>query len=110
MLRRASSTLGLDRTILLMAATHFAVDGYSNIYAPLLPLLIPRLDLSLAAAGTLTMFFQLSASVAQVGFGHLADRWHPRVLLLAGPVLSVSVLSFVGTASSTPMLAAILLA
>ena len=93
-----------------MASVHLIVDGYGNIFIPLLPLLIPRLDLTLAAVGTLTMLFQLAASVAQVGFGHLADRWHPRVLLLAGPVLSVSVLSFVGTASSTPMLAAILLA
>ena len=72
------------------------VDGYGNIFAPLLPLLIPRLDLSLAAAGTLTMLFQLSASVAQVGFGHLADRWRPRLLLMVGPVLAVVVLSFVG--------------
>ena len=54
------------------------VDGYGNIYAPMLPLLIPRLGLSLAAAGTLTMLFQLAASVAQVGFGHVADRWRPR--------------------------------
>ncbi len=65
------------------------VDGYGNILAPLLPLLITRLDLSLAAAGTLTMLFQLSASVAQVGFGHLADRWNPRLLVMAGPVLSI---------------------
>ena len=89
MLRRASAILGLDRTILLMAATHFAVDGYSNIYAPLLPLLIPRLDLSLAAAGALTMCFQIAASVSQLGFGHVADRWRPRLLLFAGPVVCV---------------------
>jgi MFS transporter, FSR family, fosmidomycin resistance protein len=84
------------------------VDGYGNIFAPLLPLLIPRLGLSLAAAGTLTMLFQLSASVSQVGFGHLADRWRPRLLLLTGPFISVAVLSFTGFASSTVMLASIL--
>ena len=55
----------LHPTVLLMACAHMMVDGYGNIYAPLLPLLIPRLDLTLAAAGTLTMLFQLSASVAQ---------------------------------------------
>jgi FSR family fosmidomycin resistance protein-like MFS transporter len=92
-----------------MASAHMMVDGYGNIYAPLLPLLIPRLDLNLATAGTLTMLFQLAASVAQVGFGHLADRWRPRVLLMAGPVIAVSVLSFVGTATSVTMLAAILI-
>ena len=85
------------------------VDGYGNIYAPLLPILIPRLDLSLAAAGTLTMLFQMAASVAQVGFGHLADRWRPRVLVMLGPVIAVSMLSLVGLSSSVPMLAAILI-
>ena len=100
--------LGLHPTILLMSCAHMMVDGYGNIYAPLLPLLIPRLDLSLAAAGTLTMLYQLAASVAQVGFGHLADRWKPRVLVMAGPVLSVSILSLVGLATSPLMLGVIL--
>lgn len=100
--------LSLHPTILLMACAHMMVDGYGNIYAPLLPLLIPRLDLSLAAAGTLTMLFQLSASVAQVGFGHLADRWKPRFLVMTGPVISVTVLSLIGLATSPFMLAAIL--
>lgn len=92
-----------------MACVHMMVDGYGNIFAPLLPLLIPRLNLSLAAAGTLTMLFQLSASVAQIGFGHVADRWRPRLLVMTGPVIAVSVLSFVGTATSPAMLAIILI-
>src|SRR5688572_5896333 len=98
----------LHPTVLLMACAHMMVDGYGNIFAPLLPLLIPRLDLSLAAAGTLTMLFQLSASVAQVGFGHLADRWRPRLLVMAGPVVAVSILSLTGLATSPLALAAIL--
>jgi FSR family fosmidomycin resistance protein-like MFS transporter len=98
----------LHPTVLLMAAAHFMVDGYGNVFAPLLPLLIPRLGLSLAAAGTLTMLYQMAASVAQVGFGRLADAWRPRVLVMAGPVVAVAVLSLVGIASTVPMLAAIL--
>jgi hypothetical protein len=47
-----------------MASAHVMVDGYGNIYAPLLPLLIPKLGLTLFAAGTLTMCFQLAASVS----------------------------------------------
>jgi FSR family fosmidomycin resistance protein-like MFS transporter len=105
----AAKRFSLHPTILLMASAHVMVDGYGNIYAPLLPLLIPKLGLSLAAAGTLTMLFQMAASVAQIGFGRLADRWRPRVLVMAGPVLSVSVLSLTGLASSPAMLAAILL-
>ena len=96
-------------TVLLMACAHFVVDGYGNIYAPLLPLLIPKLHLTLAAAGTLTMLYQMAASVAQVGFGHLADRWRPRLLVMAGPVVAVGVLSFVGLAPTVPALAAVLI-
>jgi FSR family fosmidomycin resistance protein-like MFS transporter len=98
----------LHPTVVLMAVAHMMVDGYGNIYAPLLPLLIPRLGLSLAGAGTLTMVFQLAASVAQVGFGRLADRWRPRVLIMVGPVVSVATLSLIGLASSPLMLASIL--
>jgi FSR family fosmidomycin resistance protein-like MFS transporter len=91
-----------------MASVHFMVDGYGNIYAPLLPLLIPKLHLTLAAAGTLTMLYQMAASVAQVGFGALADRWRPRLLVMAGPVVAVTFLSFVGVAPSMAALAAVL--
>ncbi len=99
----------LHPTVLLMASVHMMVDGYGNIYAPLLPLLIPKLSLSLATAGTLTMLYQIAASVAQVGFGHLADRWRPRLLVMVGPVLSVLVLSMIGIAPTVPWLAATLI-
>jgi FSR family fosmidomycin resistance protein-like MFS transporter len=99
----------LHPTVLLMASAHMMVDGYGNIYAPLLPLLIPKLGLSLAAAGTLTMLYQIAASVAQVGFGHLADRWRPRLLVMAGPVVSVLVLSLIGIAPTVGWLAATLI-
>lgn len=96
-------------TVTRLASAHFVSDAYSNMYAPLLPALIPKLGLSLAAAGTLTMLFQLAASVSQPLFGHLADRWKPRVLILAGPLVSVVVLSLIGVAWSVPVLAAVLL-
>ena len=98
----------LHPTVVLLASTHFIVDGYSNIYAPLLPLLIPHLGLSLAAAGVLQMCFLVASSVAQLGFGHVADRWRPRVLVVVGPLVAVSLLSLVGIASSPLMLGLIL--
>jgi FSR family fosmidomycin resistance protein-like MFS transporter len=107
-LRRAFT--GIHPLVPRLAATHFAVDAYANIYAPLLPLLIPHLGMSLATAGVLTMIFQMAASVSQLGFGHLADRWRPRVLLVAGPFVSVAVLSLIGLANSTWTLAAVLVA
>jgi FSR family fosmidomycin resistance protein-like MFS transporter len=105
-----AARLRLHPTIVLMASAHMMVDGYGNIFAPMLPLLIPRLGLNLATAGMLTMLFQLAASVAQVGFGHLADRWRPRLLVMIGPVIAVTFLSLIGLATSVPMLAVILVA
>ena len=99
---------GLHPTVALLASTHFVVDGYGNIYAPLLPVLVPQLGLSLAAAGTLQMCFQMANSVAQLGFGRLADHWKPRVLVLIGPFVSVSILSLIGLAPNAWTLGAIL--
>jgi FSR family fosmidomycin resistance protein-like MFS transporter len=100
---------GLHRTVLLLAATHFIVDGYGNILAPLLPLLITNLGLSLFAAGTLQMCFQLANSVSQLAFGHIADRWRPRVLLLAGPILCVTILPLIGLAPTSVTVAVVLI-
>jgi len=101
--------LGLHPAIWATASTHFVTDAYGNMYAPLLPLLIPRLHLSLPTIGVLAMCYQLASSFSQLGFGALADRWRPRVLLMGGPVLSVVVLSLIGSATTVPMLAALLL-
>jgi MFS transporter, FSR family, fosmidomycin resistance protein len=100
---------GLHPAIWATASTHFVTDAYGNMYAPLLPLLIPRLGLSLQTIGVLAMCYQLASSFSQLGFGTLADRWRPRVLLMGGPILSVLVLSTIGSVTSVPMLAALLL-
>jgi MFS transporter, FSR family, fosmidomycin resistance protein len=100
--------LGLHPSIWKIASTHVVVDAYTNIYAPLLPLLIPRLNLSLATAGTLAMCFQMANSVSQLGFGALADRWRPRVLVIAGPLVAVLALSMIGLATTPLLLGAIL--
>jgi FSR family fosmidomycin resistance protein-like MFS transporter len=100
---------GLHSTVWATASTHFVVDAYGNMFAPLLPLLIPQLNLSLKTVGVLAMCYQLASSVSQLGFGTLADRWRPRVLLMGGPILSVVVLSALGTSTSTFMLATLLL-
>jgi len=102
--------LGLHPSIWKVASTHVVVDAYTNIYAPLLPLLMPYLSLSYAAAGTLAMCFQMANSVSQLAFGALADRWRPRVLVMVGPLVAVVILSCVGLATSPFMLGVILVA
>jgi FSR family fosmidomycin resistance protein-like MFS transporter len=100
---------GLHGTVVVLASTHFLVDGYGNILTPLLPLLITDLNLSLAGAGTLQMCFQLANSVAQLGFGHIADRSNPRLLLIGGPLLAVAMLPLIGLAPSAWTIAAVLI-
>ena len=100
---------GLHGAVVVMASTHFLVDGYGNVLTPLLPLLITNLNLSLAGAGTLQMCFQLANSVAQLGFGHIADRSNPRILLIGGPLLAVAMLPLIGLASGAWVLAAMLI-
>jgi len=94
--------------VLALSGTHLVNDIFANIYAPLLPLFIPALGLSLAAAGTIAMAIQLAGSVAQLVFGPLADRWRPWVLAVVGPVMSVACLSLAGLATTPLMLGAIL--
>ena len=84
------------------------VDAFSNMYAPLLPLLMPRLGMSLQAAGTLMMVFQAAASLSQLAFGRLADRGHARALLVAGPLVSATVLSLMGLVQRQAVLAVVL--
>ena len=71
------------RPLGVVSSAHFMVDAYSNMYAPLLPLLMPRLGMSLQAAGTLMMVYQAAASLSQLLFGRLADRGYARALLVA---------------------------
>lgn len=94
--------------VLALSGTHLVVDIFGNIYAPLLPIFIHRLNLSLATAGVLAMALQLAGSVAQLVFGPLADRWRPRVLAVIGPVVAVVALSLAGLATSALMLGIIL--
>jgi FSR family fosmidomycin resistance protein-like MFS transporter len=94
--------------VLALSSAHLINDIFANIYAPLLPLFILRLKFSLAAAGTIAMAVQVAGSMAQLGFGPLADRWRPRVLAVAGPLFAVACLSLAGLAPSTLVLGLIL--
>jgi FSR family fosmidomycin resistance protein-like MFS transporter len=99
----------IPTAVYVLSGSHLISDIFSNIYAPLLPLLIPKLGLSLAAAGGLAAAMQLTGSVAQPIFGPLADRWRPRVLAVAGPLVVVAFLSLAGLATTTAMLAVVLI-
>jgi MFS transporter, FSR family, fosmidomycin resistance protein len=108
MIIRALERLKIPGTVLVLSGTHLVNDIFGNIYAPLLPLFIPKLHLTLAAAGAIAAAIQIAGSIAQLAFGLIADRWKPRVLAVAGPMLAVTFMSFAGAATSAWMLGGVL--
>ena len=70
---RSDTRLAWKRTTLLFVG-HLLNDGFASFFAPLLPLLIDRLDLSLALAGALGTMRIVTNSLLQPGLGHLVDR------------------------------------
>ncbi|HEY3383958.1 MAG TPA: MFS transporter [Vicinamibacterales bacterium] len=100
--------LTVPPAVLILSSAHLVNDIFGNIYAPLLPLFIPKLGLSLTAAGTIAASIQIAGSIAQLVFGPLADRWRPKVLAVAGPLVAVTFMSLAGLATSPLMLGSIL--
>ncbi len=95
------------RTSLLFIG-HMLNDGYASFFAPLLPLLIDRLGLSLALAGMLGTARILINSLAQPGLGHLVDRAQRPLLVVLGPFLTVCAMSMIGRVGSFEQLFALL--
>ena len=92
------------RTALLFVG-HLLNDGFASFFAPLLPLLIDRLDLSLALAGTLGTVRIVTNSLLQPGLGHLVDRVQRPWLVVIGPFLTVLAMSLIGRVGGfTPLL------
>ena len=104
----ASVSVPWKRTTLLFVG-HLLNDGFASFFAPLLPLLIDRLDLSLALAGALGTIRILTNSLLQPGLGHLVDRAQRPWLVVAGPFLTVLAMALIGRAGSFTQLLVIML-
>jgi FSR family fosmidomycin resistance protein-like MFS transporter len=94
--------------VLTLSTGHAIHDTYTAFLAPLLPLFIENLGISIAAAGMLRVFIQWP-SLVQPWIGRLADRRDLRLLVVLAPALSAAVMSLVGVANSYAMLAVFLL-
>ncbi|MBI3977881.1 MAG: MFS transporter [Chloroflexi bacterium] len=84
-------------TVVTISAAHFLHDTYPAFLSPLLPLLIDKFGLSLAAAGALVTI-QRSSSMLQPFIGFWADRTDARFMVILPPTLSALALSFLGLA------------
>ena len=98
----------LSPRLLVVSLGHFTIDAYSSFFSPLLPLLVPKLHLSLTRVGALVALAALSSSLAQPLFGVLSDRLARPWFVAFGPVIAALFLSGVGAAPSYAALVALL--
>ncbi len=87
------------RRILVLSVSHFIHDIYSSFLAPLLPLLIEKLSMSLTQAGFLSSVMQLPALLNPY-IGILADRVSVRYFIILAPALTAVPMSLIGIAPS----------
>ena len=83
--------------VLTIVGGHFVHDTYPAFLAPLLPLLIDKLSLTLAQAGALQLFIQLPAMLNPF-IGYLADRLSLRYFVILAPAITATSMSLIGMA------------
>jgi FSR family fosmidomycin resistance protein-like MFS transporter len=94
--------------VLTLAGGHLIHDTFTSFVAPLLPLIIAKLDLSLTLAGSLAALLQLP-SLVNPFLGLLADRGSLRWLAILAPAVTAATMSLIGLAPTYTALAALLL-
>ncbi len=94
--------------VLALSTTHFLHDIYSSFLAPLLPLLIKKLSLSLTKAGFLSTVMQFPALMNPY-IGTLADRISVRQFIVLAPALTAVTMSLIGLAPNYGVLLLLLL-
>ncbi len=94
--------------VLLIAGGHFTHDIFTSFLAPLLPLLIEKLSLSLTLSGALVSFQQLP-SLLNPFLGALADKINLRWLAVVAPAITAVAMCLTGLAPTYAVLAILLL-
>lgn len=86
----------LSRMFWLPSLGHFTNDFCNGFLAPLLPIIVVNMDISLAHAGLLYSAFAVSSSLLQPVAGVIADRLRRHYFVLVGPVLAATFMGFIG--------------
>lgn len=94
--------------VLVFAGGHLIHDIFTSFIAPLLPLIIEKLDLSLTLAGSLIVFQRLP-SIANPFIGLLADRVSLRWFVILAPMVTAAAMSAIGLSPTYTALAILLL-
>ena len=93
----------------LLTAGHLINDAYTGFLAPLLPLLMVKMNLSLALAGTLASVLSVSTSLLQPIYGYLSDKIARRYFIYLGPLITAAFTAAIGLAPTYGCLILILL-
>jgi FSR family fosmidomycin resistance protein-like MFS transporter len=89
--------------VLTVAGGHLVHDIFTSFLPPLLPLIIPKLGLSLTLAGSLAAFQQFPGLINPL-LGLLTDRGSLGWLAILAPTLTAAAMSLIGVAPSyTPL-------
>lgn len=91
-----------------IAAGHAVHDTFTAFLPPLLPHFVTAFSLSNTAAGALAAFLQLP-SLLQPVIGHLADRTTLRWIVILGPAVTGTAMSFLGWAPTYVALSLLLI-
>ncbi len=94
--------------VITIAAAHAAHDLYISFLPALIPVLIAKLSIPTAQAGTLTLFLQWP-SLLQPLIGYLADRVSLRYLVIMAPAITAVFMSLLGLAPSYAVMALMLI-
>ncbi len=94
-------------TILSVAGAHLVHDTYPAFVGVLLPLLIPKLGISLAMAGLLAATFRLATGVQPI-LGVVADRADTRYWIILAPLATAIAIGLLGLAPATGVVALLL--
>ncbi|MBE9524640.1 MAG: MFS transporter [Chloroflexi bacterium] len=94
--------------VMTIVGGHFIHDVYSAFLAPLLPLIIEKLSLTLTMAGSLGAFMQIPA-ILNPFIGHLADKFSVRYFVIFAPAITGTLMSWMGLAPNYYSLAILLI-
>ena len=86
-------------SVLTIVGGHFVHDTFTAFVAPLLPLVIEKLSLTLTLAGTLTAMMQLPA-ILNPFIGYLADKISLRFFVIFAPAVTATLIGLMGLAPS----------
>ncbi|MCP4728109.1 MAG: MFS transporter [bacterium] len=89
---------------MLFGGGHFITDMYGAFTAPMLPLLMKKLNFTVAFAGFIAAVISFASSFIQVLFGYLSDKISRRIFVIAGPAIAAIFFSSIGLMTDKWML------